>query len=75
MDGQFVTNSLAVKLLQMKTVFTGNESAAVIMLSTSIDSSEDDARTRLKSLLMSLTELQPHLAGAGKQNAAPKSLN
>jgi hypothetical protein len=45
------------------------------MLSTSIDSSEDDARTRLKSLLMSLTELQPHLAGAGKQNAAPKSLN
>ena len=74
-DGRFVTSGLAVKLLQLKTLFTGNESAAVVAFSTPVDGATDDARDRLKTALMSLSDLPAHLAAAGRQSAASKPLN
>ncbi|HXJ00611.1 MAG TPA: exosortase A [Micropepsaceae bacterium] len=76
MDSRFVTSGLAVKLLQLKTIFTGNESAAVIALSTPIEGVQEDARTRLRTALTALSELSAHLAAAGRPGAMPpKSLN
>jgi exosortase A len=75
MDGQFTTSALMIKFLQLKTIFVGNESAALIALSTPIDGVQEDARARLRTILMSFSELPTHLIAAGSHGAASKILN
>jgi exosortase A len=75
MDGRFTTSGVMIKLLQLKTILTGNESAALIALSTPIDGAQEDAHARLKTVLMSLSDLSTHLVAAGRQGAASKTSN
>jgi exosortase A len=75
MDGRFTTSGLLIKLLQMKTILTGNESAALIALSTPIDGAQEDARARLRTLSMSLSDLSTHLVAASRHGAISKTSN
>jgi EpsI family protein len=53
MDGRFTTSGLTIKLLQLKTAFTGNEASVLIAFSTPIDGAVEDARARLKTAFAS----------------------
>ena len=61
MDGRFTTSNLTIKLLQLKTAFTGNEASALIAFSTPIDGAVEDARARLKTALASFGDLPKYL--------------
>lgn len=59
MGGQFTTSSLTIKLLQLKTTFTGSEDAAMIAFSLPINGATEDAQKQLASALADLT-VRPH---------------
>ncbi len=69
--GQFTTSGLAVKLLQFKSILSGNEGTALIAFSTPIEDSIDDARARLKSALLALQDLPEQLDAAGRPRQIP----
>lgn len=73
MDGRFITRPLTVKLLQIKTALTGNEGAALVVLSTPIEGAVDDARARLAASVQALGELPSRLALAGQAGAPAPS--
>ena len=54
MDERFTTSNLTIKLLQIKTAFTGREASAVIAFSTPIDGAVEDARSRIQAAVASL---------------------
>lgn len=66
MAQRFTTSSLAIKLLQLKTAFAGNESAALIAFSLPIDGATEDARKQLESALAELTILPRTSAAPGQ---------
>lgn len=73
MDGRFTTSDLTIKLLQLKTSFTGNEASVLTAFSTPIDGAIEDARARLKTALASFTDLPQYLATGGRQDIAQGS--
>jgi exosortase A len=65
-DGRFTRSGMTVKLLQMKTAFSGNEAAALVAVSTPIVESIDKAREQLRDALAALDVLPDRLAEAGR---------
>jgi exosortase A len=70
MDERFTTSRLIIKLLQLKTAFSGNEAAALIAFSTPIDGAVEDARARLETALAAFTDLPKQLVATGREGAA-----
>jgi EpsI family protein len=62
MDNRFTRSVLSVKLLQLKTVFTGSEAAALVVFSTPIDGTLEDARARLTRVITTSADLPRRLA-------------
>jgi exosortase A len=60
-DGRFTTSLLTVKLLQAAAALQGHEGQAVVAFSTVIDSTVDEARTRLSKTLPVLDQLPARL--------------
>ncbi|HKB95327.1 MAG TPA: EpsI family protein, partial [Rhizomicrobium sp.] len=60
-DGQFTTSLFKVKLLQAKAALQGHEGQAVIVLSTVIEGTVEDARGRLTGALLALEPLPARL--------------
>lgn len=72
-DGRFTRSGITVKLLQMKTAFSGNEAAAVVALSTPIEGSIDEARQSLREALAALDFLPSRLTEAGQPGNVRKA--
>jgi exosortase A len=73
MDERFTTSGLAIKLLQLKTAFFGDEAEALVAFSTPIDGADELARARLTRALASLGDLPERLAGNRKLVATSDS--
>ena len=71
MDGTFTTSSMTIKLLQLKTVFTGNEAAALIAFSTPIDGAIEDARARLHAGLAGLSGRESRALAVSRSGNSP----
>ena len=71
MDGRFTNSPLTIKLLQIKTVLTANEGAALLVVSTPIEGAPELARGRLARVVQALTGLPNRLANTG--HTAPAS--
>jgi len=69
MDERFTTSNLTIKLLQLKTTFSGNEAAALIAFSTPIDGAVEDARARLETALAAFADLPKRLVATGREGA------
>jgi EpsI family protein len=69
MDGRFTTSSTAIKLLQLKTAFVGDETAALIAFSVPIEGAVADAQKHLERALRELT-LHPDRLVAARQTGA-----
>jgi hypothetical protein len=69
MDGTFATSSLLVRLLEFRAGMMHGHSA-ILVLSTPITSSDEEARARLASFLKSRSGLASGLARAGAQPAS-----
>ena len=65
MDERFTTSNLTIKLLQIKTAFTGSEASALIAFSTPIDGPIEDAQERIRTAVASL-DLPRYLIAEGQ---------
>ena len=63
-DGRFTTSLLQVKLRQAAAALKGHEGQAVLVLSTQMEGSLQDARTRLSRTLLALNQLPVRLQDA-----------
>jgi exosortase A len=66
MDGRFTNSALTIKLLQVTTVLTQNEGAALVVMSTPIEGAPEIARERLRLAAQALGNLPNRLTGAGE---------
>ena len=67
-DGSFTNKPLLVRLLQAKAALDGHDGQAVIALSTPLDVSLDEARSRLGNALTSLGPIPAALGKAQTEN-------
>jgi exosortase A len=66
MDERFTTSNLTIKLLQIKTAFTGGEASALVAFSSPIDGAVEDARDRIRAAVASL-DLPQYLRVEGRE--------
>jgi len=74
-DGQFTSNSLATKLLQVPAALSGHEGQAIVAVSTIVDTTDDDARRRLREALVALRDLPDRLSAAAHRPSVPGVTN
>jgi EpsI family protein len=76
-NGQFTTSLFKVKLLQAAAALQGHEGQAVIVLSTVMDTTPEEARRRLSRALLELDQLPMRLERTNRQtnNQARTSSN
>lgn len=67
-DGHFTPSSLAVKLLQIPAALRGREGQAVVAVSTAVEGTDDDARTRLSRAMTALQDLPGRLNSVNRHS-------
>lgn len=70
-DGRFTTSPLRVKLWQASAALRGQEGQAVLVLSTQMEGTPQDARTRLAHALSALAQLPARLHDANRPAQSP----
>jgi len=60
-DGRFTASSFATKLLQVPAALSGHEGQAIIAVSTIVETTDKDARRRLRAALAALRDLPDRL--------------
>ncbi|MEO8300266.1 MAG: exosortase A [Rhizomicrobium sp.] len=74
-NGRFTTSLFKVKLLQAAAALQGHEGQAVVVLSTVMDTTPEDARQRLSRALLELNQLPMRLDQTNRQTQAKISAN
>src|SRR6185312_2611117 len=69
-DGQFTASSFATKLLQVPAALSGHEGQAIVAVSTIVDTTDKDARRRLREALLAMSDLPDRLAAAAHRDSA-----
>lgn len=65
-DGRFTTSGVDVKLDRLRGAFSGGHGSALVAVSTTVETSLDDARARLRAALGSLGAIETRLKQAGR---------
>jgi EpsI family protein len=74
-NGQFTTSLFKVKLRQAAAALQGHEGQAVVVLSTPMDTTPEEARRRLSRALLELNQLPMRLDQTNRQTQAKASSN
>jgi exosortase A len=72
-NGRFTTSLFKVKLLQAAAALQGREGQAVIILSTPVDTTPEEARKRLSIALLELNQLPARLERTNRQMTVPSN--
>jgi exosortase A len=74
-DGRFTASSFETKLLQVPAALSGHEGQAVVAISTIVDTTDKDARQRLRAALLALRDLPDRLSAAGRRSSSVSVAN
>jgi len=69
-DGRFTASSFATKLLQVPAALSGREGQAIVAVSTIVDTTDKEARRRLRQALLAMSDLPDRLDAAGHRPSA-----
>jgi exosortase A len=74
-DGRFTASSFETKLLQVPAALSGHEGQAIVAVSTIVDTTEKDARQRLRAALLALRDLPDRLSAVGRRPSGASVTN
>jgi len=74
-DGRFTASSFATKLLQVPAALSGHEGQAIVAVSTVVETTDGDARRRLRAALAAMSELPDRLSAAGHRSSGSNVTN